>query len=69
MEDAGRLRDSAQLQLKTLKKIIADDLPTKLPAQWKKLHDLLNHEVNLRALNKDAVDSDDELTLEAMGIL
>ena len=67
IEDAGRLRVSALLQLPTLRKIKAKELPKKSANWWQKLHETLNHEANLQALSKEAIDQHDREMLEALG--
>lgn len=69
IEDSGRLRESAFLQIATLREIKSHQLPTGTAAWWQKLHRTLNDPVSTQALSKEAVDEDDQQTLLALGIL
>ena len=69
VNDPGKLRESALLKYEQIKKIKADQLPSKPSIWWKKLHMCLNEGCSTRSLIKVAVDNEDKKILEVLGIL
>ena len=69
VNDPGKLRESALLNYEHIKKVKADQLPSKPAVWWKKLHTCLNEGCSTRSLIKVAVDQEDKKILEVLGIL
>ena len=69
LSDPGQLRDQALLQFKRIRDSKAADLPEKNGNWWLQLDQAINDPTSIMVLNKEAADRDDQLTLEALGIL
>lgn len=69
LHNSGRLKVDALLQHKTLRGTKLEQVPEKSTTYWSQLDKTLNEKVLLQVLTKDAVDEDDRVTLEALGIL